>query len=406
MPEKTVNAYQRFILLRLRFVTIGLCLVLLFCLCVSPVGAAELDYSDYVENISTSDGYDLISLKWPISGSWRVGSEYSSGDLYFQNPSYVDFVYYDPFYSVADGRSYLSKTDIPDDTLFTFYFKCDSINVPRDCYLWLYQYDENGHPLTGQTIAIDSLYSDDLEIVTLFNAQPLPFHEDCASFYFFYEFQVNGHYFAGTGDYGYSFYDPYLDVSFQLSSAYRQQQQTNKTNNLLKVVEKKIEENGQTLEEVLQQQQQTNGKLDDMQGSIETLPGQVGDEIQGIIDNEKEQSKGEGNKFVDQILDALPDPSQDVLAALKGLTDATAYTGTDAVLPIPAIVLPGIDGLFPETEIWGGTEFDFGEYIGMLPSALLTLVRSLFTIAIVLFCVYELKGIISYCLTLRENKGG
>lgn len=100
-----------------------------------------------------------------------------------------------------------------------------------------------------------------------------------------------------------------------------------------------------------------------------------------------------------------PDPSTDVLAALKSLTDATAYTGIDAVLPIPAIVLPGIDGLFPETVIWEGTEFDFGDYLGFIPSSLLTLVQSLFTIAIVLFCVYELKGIISYCLTLRESKG-
>ena len=184
-----------------------------------------------------------------------------------------------------------------------------------------------------------------------------------------------------------------------ISSLYRLQQETGKTNVILTEVQKQLAENGQTLEEVLQQQEQTNDKLD-------KLPGQIGDEMQGVIENEKEESKNEGNQFVDQILDALPDPSQDVLAALKGLTDATAYTGTDAVLPIPAIVLPGIDGLFLETEIWGGAEFDFGEYIGMLPSALLTLVRSLFTIATVLFCVYELKGIISYCLTLRENKGG
>ena len=34
------------------------------------------------------------------------------------------------------------------------------------------------------------------------------------------------------------------------------------------------------------------------------------------------------------------------------------------------------------------------------------LVQALFTIAIVLYCAYELKGIVSYCLTLRESKGG
>lgn len=139
---------------------------------------------------------------------------------------------------------------------------------------------------------------------------------------------------------------------------------------------------------------------------LDELPDKIGDQFQDVIENEKEESKGEGNKFVDQILDALPDPSADVLAAFKILTDATSYSGTEAVLPIPSLVLPGIDGLFPTTELWSGTEFDFGEYVGMLPSGLLTLVQSLFTIAIVLFCVYELKGIISYCLTLRESKGG
>ncbi len=139
---------------------------------------------------------------------------------------------------------------------------------------------------------------------------------------------------------------------------------------------------------------------------LEELPDQIGDQMQNVMDTEKEQANEEGNKFVDQILDKLPDPSQGILDALGDLTAAVNYTGTDASLTIPAIVLPGIDGLFPETEIWGGTEFSFSEYVEMLPPGLLTLVTSLFTIAIVLFCVYELKGIISYCLTLREKDGG
>ncbi len=155
-----------------------------------------------------------------------------------------------------------------------------------------------------------------------------------------------------------------------------------------------------------EQQSEESALLEDVLDNQEELPGEIGEEIQDIIDNEKQEAEGEGNKFVDQILDALPDPSTEVLGALKSLTDSTAYNGTDAVLPVPAIVLPGIDGLFPETEIWGGANLDFGEYVGMLPPALVTLVQSLFTIAIVIYCVYELKGIISYCLTLKESKGG
>lgn len=167
----------------------------------------------------------------------------------------------------------------------------------------------------------------------------------------------------------------------------------------------------------LQYEVQTNQKLQSTMNSVQSalaeqgekidnLPGEIGDQMQNVMDNEKEQSKDEGNKFVDQILDKLPDPSQGVLSALGDLTSAINYTGTDAPLKIPAIVLPGIGGLFPETELWGGAEFSFSEYMEMLPSGLLTLVKSLFTIAIVLFCVFELKGIISYCLTLREKDGG
>lgn len=146
--------------------------------------------------------------------------------------------------------------------------------------------------------------------------------------------------------------------------------------------------------------------LGSINDSLDELPDKIGDQFQDVIENEKEDSKQEGNEFVDQILDALPDPSADVLAAFKTLTDATSYQGTEAVLPIPALVLPGIDGLFPATEIWSGTQFDFGEYVGMLPATLLTLVQSLFTIAIVLYCVFELKSIISFVFTLNALHRG
>ncbi len=167
------------------------------------------------------------------------------------------------------------------------------------------------------------------------------------------------------------------------------------------------------LEYEVQQNNALKSTLEDVQSALadqdkklDELPGQIGDQMQNVMDTEKEQANEEGNKFVDQILDKLPDPSQGILDALGDLTAAINYTGTDATLAIPAIVLPGIDGLFPETEIWGGADFSFSDYVEMMPSGLLTLVKSLFTIAIVLFCVYELKGIISYCLTLREKDGG
>ena len=190
------------------------------------------------------------------------------------------------------------------------------------------------------------------------------------------------------------------------SQLYQLQAQGEETNRLLTDIETALESNGQTLDDILKQQEANGDKLDDMNQNIESLPGEIGDQMQGIIDNEKDEAKNEGNKFVDQILDALPDSSQEVLAALKSLPDAMAYTGTDAVLQIPSLVMPAVGDLIPETELWSGGELDFAEYVEMLPSTLLQLVQALFTIAIVLYGVYELKGIISYCLTLRESKGG
>ena len=117
--------------------------------------------------------------------------------------------------------------------------------------------------------------------------------------------------------------------------------------------------------------------------------------------NEKNEANNQGNEFVDQILDALPDPSTKVLASLKSLTDATSYTGTDAKLQIPGIVLPAVGMLIPETVLWEGTQLDMGSYMELLPGSLVTVVRSLFTIAIVLYCVYEFIGLNGFCLTLR-----
>lgn len=152
--------------------------------------------------------------------------------------------------------------------------------------------------------------------------------------------------------------------------------------------------------------QDTNDKLDDMQGTLEDLPGNIGDELENVIDRENDKHQSAGQQFVDQILDILPDSSTEIMAALRSLPDAMSYTGTEAVLQIPGIVMPAVGDLIPRTEIWPGAELDFSDYVELLPSTLLNLVRALFTIAIVLFCAFELKGIVSYCLTLKDYGRG
>ena len=397
MLNKTMNASKKIILLR-SFSLLCVLAVFLSCI-VFPAGAEPLNYRDYETGVTVDGSNDIVHVSFPVDTTffeiWNDDEliKSSSGSSFSFDPL-ITHVYYLHLSLVNDG---ISLDNIPSGATISYTLNFEGwgtqMETPR---IWkgLYFYDSN-HVQSYVGEYVDLPY-DLFPQATYTYSYILP--------------STNNSYFKpGLAVYGLvardSYSGPYnisvlsISIDFTISSLYRLQEQTGETNELLDEVNRQLAEQGKTMEDILNQQEQTNDKLDQ-------LPGQIGDHMQGVIESEKEESKSEGNKFVDQILDALPDPSTDVLAALKSLTDATAYTGTDAVLPIPSIVLPGIDGLFPETEIWGGTQFDFGEYLNLLPPTLLTLVQSLFTIAIVLYCVYELKGIISFVFTLNELHKG
>lgn len=122
-----------------------------------------------------------------------------------------------------------------------------------------------------------------------------------------------------------------------------------------------------------------------------------------VIDQEKNEADSSGNSAVDDMTDAVPDYSEQFIDALTSFAGAFAYEGTEAVLPIPSLTVPGIPGLIPETVIFDGEDLDFGDYIALLPSTLLLLVQSLLTIALIVFCFKELYGTISYVLTLKRG---
>ncbi|MBQ7331394.1 MAG: hypothetical protein IJW94_06350 [Oscillospiraceae bacterium] len=414
MLKKTVNARKKYILLRSFFATV-LCLVLV-CPAVFTVSAAGVDYKDYISNIEVDGHNDLVTITIPASEQYWVWQDltagypaqtFPNGWLDFQGElvegSDVDYHKYRIQLHPFTGR--LNLDDIPNNAQYTagfrFHYTWNTgyetpyVSCNEQYYSasgsWLGQiqngvgwepFDANAIYEVSGKLDKDGPYSNGVT-------------ELAGSVDLF--LQLNE--FSPLSGAWIAFEAQDFTMTFAISSLYELQQTQEKTNQILEAVEDKLEANGEKLEDILEQQQQTNDKLD-------KLPGEIGDEVQNVIENEKAEAESSGNDFVDQILGALPDPSTVVLSALKSLTDATSYYGTEAVLPIPAIVLPGIDGLFPETVVWGGGELDFEEYLSFLPPALLTLVQSLFTISIVIFCVYELKGIISYCLTLRESKGG
>ena len=409
MPEKTLNASKKFILLRLICMAM---VILAVSLCVLPCSvSAAVDYNDYISNLKVDGDNDLVTVTFPGSFSnWSVsqnGSEIYNGTSESFSGLPVDGLSgLQVFSNVFYGSGRLDVTNIPDGTSISGSYNVRINWSTPTTSAFSYRKTFVVHYLSssgyvGSVVIDDSTY-DDTPPGTIGYGFTIPYSfvmdKPDSALTAYFEFQIA---FLSNSNSASSLSASMSPMTMQMSisSLYRLQQQSGKTNKLLEDVKDALSDQGKTLEDVLTQQGQTNDKLD-------KLPGEIGDEMQGVIESEKEQSKVEGNEFVDQILDALPDPSQDVLAALAALTDSMAYTGMDAVLPIPALVLPGIDGLFPETEIWGGTEFSFADYLGFLPSKLLTLVQSLFTIAIVLFCAYEIKGIVSYCLTLHESKGG
>lgn len=377
--------------------------------------AALLDPYDYATNIAVDGSNDVVTVGLPSNmGWWRRfhdGSLSTTGAgptfMYSTQMRYVDndTVYYYPF---GYGNSF--PTDgIPRDTEISgnISFKFTATNFTQGYSvthsLYLKTWDTSGNQVYSISLYSSNLtpsgsgsYTDNFTFTA-----PAYYLDDAASWSL--EAVID---YAGVSDETDTTavtlsYDTDLNLKYSISSLWKLQQETGKTNKLLEEVSDRLESNGQTLDDILKQQEANGDKLDDMNQSIETLPGAVGDEIQGIIDNEKDEANNQGNEFVDQILEALPDPSTKVLASLKSLTDATSYTGTDAKLQIPGIVLPAVGMLIPETEIWEGAELDFGAYMQLLPEILVTVVQSLFTIAIVLYCVYELIGLIGFCLTLR-----
>lgn len=120
------------------------------------------------------------------------------------------------------------------------------------------------------------------------------------------------------------------------------------------------------------------------------------------VDTDTEANANDkGGGAVDTVMEAI-NLNVDVYGgALNSLVSAVSYSGTDAVLPIPAIKIPAFDATGGEIELLSSQSYDFSEAINMVPASILLLVRSLLTAALIWFSVKELVGFIQYFLTLR-----
>lgn len=381
-----------------------LIIVLLVSMMILPVSAATFNYNDYIVETAVEGENDILSVSFPTElNRWILADQHDSAhamksyegvDTAWLNTDWFSGCPNDMFIMVYRplGNHVLRVDNIPSGSTLTVNFVIDvSTTIADMCFITpLYRilyYDAEGNFL-GRS---DGIYSDEGIVggdysggVALGNYGTVTFDGSTtiskpdgavyARFWFYMyadplkEPEGNKYYFTvrkgGT-------------FTFSISSLYRLQQSTGQTNEL----------------------------LGDISENIEELPGEIGDVLENQANAEKEQASQEGDSNVGAIVDVIPNESAGFMNAIQGFASAMSYGGTDAKLKIPALTIPAISGLIPETVLWDGMDLDFGQYIAMLPEGLLTLVRSLLTIALIVYCFKELYDTIAYVMTLRKGAG-
>lgn len=158
-----------------------------------------------------------------------------------------------------------------------------------------------------------------------------------------------------------------------------------------------------TKEEIASQQ-----IIDNQNENTDKIIQNQDENTQAIIDNEKElqeQEKQEANDTgddgVNQIGSVIPNDSDGFIDSIGNLVGAMSYTGTDCNWELPSVSLPKIDGVMPSIKLWDKQEIPFEYWIAKIPSGTMTLVQSLLTIALIVYCFKELYSVISYVLTLK-----
>lgn len=142
-------------------------------------------------------------------------------------------------------------------------------------------------------------------------------------------------------------------------------------------------------------------KLDDS-SSIETAVDNANKKAE---EREKNEAQNSGNSATEQSKNAIPSVDSGFSNSLKTFVASLSYNGTEAILPIPETSIPALDGVIDKIVLIPEQGFDLSSVITQyIPANLLTLLQHLLDIALVLFCVYELYGLIQYVLTLK--KGG
>lgn len=370
---------------------------------VSPVSAAgadwTIDFTDYIENLDVDGDTGIVTVVLPL--------EYCATEIKYVNGKTLvtyggdtlvcdlvaDTDYQVNFYLLSAYPIYLGN--LPDGTEVTI--NADVLSLTTGMYgtpkiNWYATYFDNSKTRLSQTVlsgdrnSFDGVISATGSINKPSGAYAANFGLACSEFCP-----------LESGTFKFDLYG--IELKFPVSSLFVDDYQNKQNQALIKAVQTELESQGKTLDSVLEQQQQTNEKLDE-------LPGEIGNEFQDIIDKENQEASDAGDSAAGELMDIIPNESEGFMTAIQSLVSSMSYNGTEAKLPIPAIVLPEISGVMDELQLTDELEIDFGYWIEKLPSDILQLVRILCTIALIGYCFKELYSTISYAMTLKGGGGG
>ena len=140
--------------------------------------------------------------------------------------------------------------------------------------------------------------------------------------------------------------------------------------------------------------EEVSTKIDVLSEQVEKLPGEIKEGMAELQEQEKNEASSVGDESAQELIELIPDNSQGFIDGLGSFVEALKYDGTAAVLTLPAVSIPAIDGLFPETKLMDEQQIDFEYWVNFMPEVLLIIVRSLFDVAVVIFCFKEFTELI------------
>lgn len=138
---------------------------------------------------------------------------------------------------------------------------------------------------------------------------------------------------------------------------------------------------------------------------IAALQQSAQEQAQNGLDAEQDRSQTAADNSVSKGNSAISDNSASVTSGLSAFVQGLSYNGTACVWTMPRVYIPSISGVIGETTLVPEQLINFGDWLDALPSGVLVVVRSICSVAVIIFGFKEFYALIEYVLTLRGRGG-